>query len=379
MATLKEEVRDYASEIGLDLFGVASVEPFSRYLEQLKEREHLYKDRFGHRFDTWRRFADPKSVLADAKSLIVIGFFYLTNDERPDSLKGKIGRIVTYGHLGILKRAKLLQQFLEKRGYKVEIGAHRKEAAIRAGLGQVGKNTLLINEKFGTWVAYQCLITDAKMEFDATCQKDPCGDCHACLDSCPNGALYEPYKLNPQKCIACMLTGDYIPETDWSRLNGYILGCDICQDVCPKNKGITPKQEVESILPDWMGTAPALDRMLTLNERKFRRDIIVYIMKRASTDPLLRILARYKWIQRIFKLFASNNINNQKEILPETFINASSKLKAYQRNAILASGLCGEKRMVKNLNKFRNHPELGKYASWSVEQLEKDKRTFTGN
>ena len=370
MATIKEELRDYAQEIGLDLFGVASVEPFDRYLDQLKEREYLYRDRFGHRFETWRKFADPKSIMVDAKSLIVIGFYYLTPDERSDALKGKIGRIVTYGHLGILKRAKLLQQFLETRGHKVIIGAHRKEAAIRAGLGQVGKNSLVINEKFGTWVAYQSLITDVEMEFDAPYEKNLCEDCHACLDSCPNHALYEPYKLNPQKCIACMLTSDDIPEAAWDRLNGYLLGCDICQKVCPKNKGIMPKQEVESILPNWMGTTPSLDQMLILSESTFHRDIISHIMGRVLDNQLLRILVKYKWLQKAYKLFASNKVKNEKEILPETFIYASSKLKEYQRNAILASGISGEKRIISKLKKFSNHPELGKYARWSLDRLE---------
>lgn len=370
MATIKEKLKDYAGEIGLDLFGVASVEPFDRYLDQLKEREHLYRDRFGHRFETWRKYADPKSVMVDAKSLIVIGFYYLTPDEISDALNGKIGRIVTYGHLGILKRARLLQQFLEKGGYKVIIGAHRKEAAIRAGLGQVGKNSLVVNEKFGTWVAYQSLITDAEMEFDAPYEKDPCGDCHACLDSCPNGALYEPYKLNPQKCIACMLTSDDIPEAAWERLNGYLLGCDICQQVCPKNKGIIPKQEVESILPDWMGTTQSLDRMLMLSERTFRRDIISHIMEKASANQLLRIMVKHTWLHKTYKLFASSKVKKEKEILPETFIYASSKLKAYQRNAILASGISGDNRMIQKLKKFSNHPELGKYARWSLDRLE---------
>ena len=137
-----------------------------------------------------------------------------------------------------------------------------------------------------------------------------------------------------------------------------------------ENKGIIPKQEVESILPNWMGTTPSLDQMLILSESTFHRDIISHIMGRVLDNQLLRILVKYKWLQKAYKLFASNKVKNEKEILPETFIYASSKLKEYQRNAILASGISGEKRIISKLKKFSNHPELGKYARWSLDRLE---------
>ena len=164
--SLKAELRQFAIHIGLDLIGVTTPEPFDRFLSELESRKEFYRDRYQHRIETWRRMANPREVLPNARSVVVIGFHYLPEEKTQPPGCGKLGRIVAYGHLGILKRAREVCHFLKQRGCQAVMGAHRKEAAVRAGLGVIGKHNLIINPEFGSWVAYQSIVTDANLELD---------------------------------------------------------------------------------------------------------------------------------------------------------------------------------------------------------------------
>lgn len=369
MNSIKEDLRQYAKEIGVDLLGVTSPEPFNRYLNELCVREPYYQKRYSHRIQTWKNFATPQSLMEDAKSIVVIGFYYLIPDINQNGLRGRIARIITHGHLGIIKRARLISQFLGKHGYKAIIGAHRKEAAIRAGLGSLGKNGLLINKKYGSWVAYQSIITNADMEYDEPFVGDICGKCNECISSCPTFALYEPYRLNPQHCITYLLTSQKISEKYWDKLQNYILGCDICQEVCPKNKDLKPKENIESIFPDLIGIYPLLERILELEENEFQKEVISYIFSKIS-DSSFNLYTRYRWLWKVFQTFSKKGVIKGKEAIPETFIHISGKLLLYKRNALIAIGNSGRSELRDNVARFTNHPFLQNYAKWTLQRID---------
>jgi epoxyqueuosine reductase len=364
---LKNEIKAYCDEIGIDLFGVTSPEPFNRYLSELEERKDHYSARWGYRMETWRNMATPKKILPDARSVIVIGYYFLTPPPSEDGHRGKMGRIVAFGHLAILKRVKLLARFLESKGYKAIPGGHRKEAAVRAGLGQIGKHCLVINKKYGSWVAYQSIITDAELEFDEPFTEDLCGTCEKCIKECPTQALYETHRVNPLKCVCGLLTAADIPEEHWDKLNLYILGCDLCQECCPLNEDLEPKQEVENLLPSWIGIDPLLEELLKLNEKSFQKNVIPYITGKITGSSLLGFMTRYAWSKKLLKKFKGNS--GGKETVPETFVMASGKLEAYQRNAIIAAGTIGSPDLREVVEPYLAHPGLDKYASWAMERI----------
>lgn len=292
MDSIKNQVTAYAREIGLDLIGVTTPEPFGRYLAELERRHEHYQGRYGYRLESWKRLANPREALPGAKSVVVMGFYYLTRDAEPAQPCGKIGRIVTYGHLGILKRARRVRSFLRQAGYQAVLGGHRKEAAIRAGLGMVGKHNLVMNRRYGAWVAYQSIITDAEMASDEPFTEDLCGDCTKCLDACPTRALYEPRRLDPRKCVTCLLTSPTVAEEHLSSMGAYILGCDACLEACPLHAGLTPKDSVESLLPDGIGTRPPLRYLLGLTEDSFQNGLIAFIHGKMTDGRLLGALVR---------------------------------------------------------------------------------------
>jgi epoxyqueuosine reductase len=368
MCTIKESVVAYAREIGLDLVGVTTAEPFTRYLDELERRDEHYQPRYGYRVESWKRFATPRAAMPDAKSVVVMGFYYLTDEVPSSEPCGKIGRIVTYGHLGILKRARLMRSFLQEAGYKALMGGHRKEAAMRAGLGMVGKHNLVMNREYGSWVAYQSIITNAEMEPDEPFTEDLCGDCEQCLEACPTSALFEPRRLDPRKCVTCLLTSANVDEEHLPSMGTYILGCDVCLEACPKNAGLTTKAEVESLLPDGIGTQPPLRQLLGFTEDTFQDGLISFIHGKISDRPLLGALLRNKVTRRVVTWLMKTLLKG-KETLPETFVHASSKLMVYKRNAIIAAGNLGDPSMLGAIEPYVDDAQLGPYAQWSIERL----------
>jgi epoxyqueuosine reductase len=364
---LKNEIKAYCDKIGIDLCGVTSPEPFNRFLSELENRKDHYSERWGYRMETWRSMATPKNILPDARSVIVIGYFFLTPPHSGNGHRGKMGRIVAFGHLAILKKMKSLVRFLESRGYKAIPGGHRKEAAVRAGLGQIGKHCLVINKRYGSWVAYQSIITDAELEFDEPFTEDICGTCDKCMKNCPTQALYESHRVDPRKCICGLLTSADIPKEYWDKLNRYILGCDVCQECCPLNEAVRPKQKVENLVPDWIGSDPLLEELLQIDEKDFQKKVIPYITGKITGNPLLGFMMRYPCSKKLLNKLKGRS--SGKEILPETFVMASGKLEAYQRNAIIAAGAIGSPDLRKVVEPYRAHPGLDKYAAWAMERI----------
>ena len=372
MNNLKEEIKKFSASVGLDLCGVTTAEPFESFIKALEARDDDYKNgRYAYRLESWKKLATPRDVLPDARAVIVIGFCYLPEEQKPEELRGQMGRIVAYGHLGILKRARLVRGFLEAKGYKAVAGLHRKEAAVRAGLGFLGKNNLVINPDYGSWVAYQSIVTNAPLAPDEPFKEDLCGNCDKCLKACPTGALYEPRRLNPERCVACLLTTRDVPENLLPAMKTYILGCDICQEVCPRNLKVLPKPDMEGLLPEELGMYPPLDLMLRMNEEKFQKEVIGFIQnkiaRRSLFNSLMKIYPLRRILMRLMQIFAKG-----KEMLPETFVHASGNLEVYKRNALVAVGNSRATELKALVQSFEQDDYLGDYARWSLRRLENE-------
>jgi epoxyqueuosine reductase len=157
-----------------------------------------------------------------------------------------------------------------------------------AGVGWIGKNTCIINQKKGSWLFLGVLLTSLELQPDLPAP-DRCGTCTRCIDACPTDALLAPYQLDSNKCISYLTIekrGD-IPEEFRAGMGKHIFGCDICQDVCPWNRK-APVTAVPEFQPRPELVNPALDWLAEMSAEEFRRTFRESPVRRAKRDGLRR-------------------------------------------------------------------------------------------
>ncbi len=257
--------------IGFDLCGVAPAEKFEE-LQQLPE--WLARDYAGEmKYLRDPRRGDPSLALDGARSIIVCALNYRTaqpySTEVPasaagDPPRGWISRYawgddyhdVLGAKLDALVRAmhEEFSESLEARAYVDTGPIVERIAAHHAGLGWLAKNTMLINERLGSWLFLGVILTTLDLapsvRAGESLPADLCGNCRLCIDACPTGAIVEPYVLDARRCISYLtieLRGA-IPEEFRSAMGRMVFGCDICQDVCPWNRN-APVAHLAEFMP----------------------------------------------------------------------------------------------------------------------------------
>jgi len=257
---LTGKIIDHARTLGFDAVGIAPAKDLSeddhalsRWLTMGRHALMGYMAR-----DPWRR-SRPQSVLPGAKSVIVLAVNY-AQEMPPESDEGRARRVAPKGrvsryawgrdyHAVIEARLARLDAFIREaggpgtgcRGYVDHGPVLEKAFARQAGIGFIGKNTLLITEEFGSWVFLAVILTTVELE-PGSPRISECGSCRACIDACPTGALVDPYQLDASRCISYLTIENKtdIPEAMKKALNGWVFGCDICQEVCPYNSHPKP-------------------------------------------------------------------------------------------------------------------------------------------
>jgi epoxyqueuosine reductase len=214
---------------------------------------------------------DPRLLVDGARSVISLGLNYYTDAEQQDPLAPKISKYA-YGadyHTVIKDKLKQLLQIInEKIG---EIGGRAfvdsapvldKAWAKKAGLGWIGKNSNLISRKTGSFFFLAELIVDIELEYDIEPTADHCGSCTRCIDACPTQAIVGPYIVDGSRCISYLTIElkNEIPQEFKGKMDNWMFGCDICQDVCPWNRfsvlhnepAFIPHQELHGLKKqDW--------------------------------------------------------------------------------------------------------------------------------
>lgn len=248
--SLKESIRSKAKEIGFDLVGFTRAEPDLQAGTRLRQwLSQGYHAGMKYMMRAPERRYQPALLLPNAKTVISLGINYYKKMAAPDNA-GNVGKIALYAwgkdYHNIInpKLAQLGQQLMQISSkpmhlrYYVDTGPLLERAfAQRAGLGFIGKNTTLITQPFGSWIFLAQIMTDLELEADEPKQSQ-CGQCDLCLKACPTGALVMPYVLNAKKCLSYHTVENrgVIPQGLRPLINGWLLGCDECQLVCPFNQ-----------------------------------------------------------------------------------------------------------------------------------------------
>jgi epoxyqueuosine reductase len=315
-----------ACAVGFDLCGVAPVDALEELAHLPEWLERGYAGEMNYLRDPRR--ADPRQVLAGARSLIVVALNY--NTQRPYSTEtpattgdeppqGWISRYawgddyheVLSERLDTLlaaMRAQFMDPF-EARPYVDTGPVVERVAAKYAGLGWLAKNTCLINEQLGSWLFLGVIVTTLALE--PTLQpgeppaSDLCGNCRLCLDACPTQAFPEPYVLDARRCISYLTIElrDAIPESLRPGIGRAVTGCDICQDVCPWNRK-APVTQMAAFQPRYFPVqgenekgkienghslfAPELEWLASLTQKDFSEIFRGSAVKRAKWRGLVR-------------------------------------------------------------------------------------------
>jgi len=247
------ELSRLAVQLGLDAVGAAPAEPYTdteRHIRERRARGLFARMRFT--MAQPEVSCHPESLLPEARSVVSAALSYYAPGPDAEPGKGRLPRYTWSDRYAEL-RAKLdqLGQCLGGE-YRVLVDENQhvdREGASRAGVGFYGKNTLLITRRHGSWVVLGTVVTTAEIERSAPLDLD-CGSCTRCIDACPTGALDDPGVLDSTKCLSYWSQAPgAVPAEYREEMGSYVYGCDICQDVCPWNRG-TEKRRAGAGLPE---------------------------------------------------------------------------------------------------------------------------------
>jgi epoxyqueuosine reductase len=326
-----DELREHAAALGIDVIGAAPAEPYA-------ETERTIRERRARGLFARMRFTmaqpevscHPETLLPGARTVVSAALCYHAPGPDPGPGEGRLPRYAWSDRYAELRaRLDRLGQLLGG-SYRVLVDANQhvdREGAARSGVGFYGKNTMLITRRFGSWVVLGTLVTDVEVERSAPLDLD-CGECRLCIDACPTGALDEPGVLDSTRCLSYWTQApEPIPPEYRAELGASVYGCDVCQDVCPWNRGVERRRAREPLQAE-AEPAVSLSDWLTEDGARLReRYARLYVPR---NDP--------RWLRR---------------------------------NALVAAGNSGDVSLVPEVERWAasDDPMLREHAQWALERL----------
>lgn len=310
--SLAEAVKARARELGFALVGITGAEPSAFAVEYRDWIARGYAGEMEYLKRHLERRLNPRELLPDARSIIVVGMNYYSDAEEgpgasrtTDSATGIFARYARGDdyHDVMTSRLKELLAFLQQEAGEGTTGriyvdagpVLEREVARRAGLGWFGKNTLLINTRSGSYFFLGEIVTNSALPVDEPAVGG-CGTCTRCLDACPTGAIVAPYQVDSRRCLSYLtieLKGT-IPEEFRPALasaGNRIYGCDICQEVCPFNQRRAAPTNEPAYQSRPITQSSRLVDLLMMDDETFRREFKGSAVKRAKRRGLLRNVA----------------------------------------------------------------------------------------
>jgi epoxyqueuosine reductase len=293
-----ELIKRLSKTLGFEACGIAKAKELSENAENLKTwLDNGFQANMHWMENHFEKRIDPTNLVENAKSVIVLLKNYYPENYPFKNKKIKIARYALgEDYHSVIK--KKLKTFLKK--LNTDIGpvngryfvdsapVLERSLAIEAGLGWIGKNSILINQKLGSYCFIAELIVDIELEYDQSV-KNLCGTCTVCIDACPTGAILQPYIIDSNKCISyhTIENKDDIPGDIRNNQNGWVFGCDICQEVCPWNKKAKSHNEPAFMPNEKLKTLSEND-LQNLSENDFKEIFQKSAVKRAGYIKLKR-------------------------------------------------------------------------------------------
>ncbi|HET9214807.1 MAG TPA: tRNA epoxyqueuosine(34) reductase QueG [Gaiellaceae bacterium] len=243
------ELSRTAEELGIDVVGAAPARPYAQTERHIRERRArgLFADmRFTMAHP--ETSCHPETLLPGARTVVSAALCYYAPAPEPHAGEGRLPRYTWSDRYAELREK--LEALGRRLGgsYRVLVDENQhvdREGAARAGIGFYGKNTMLITRRHGSWVVLGTLVTDTVVEPSVPLELD-CGSCTLCIEACPTNALDEPGVLDSTRCLSYWTQSpEPIPDAYREELGAQVYGCDICQDVCPWNRGIEKRRAGE--------------------------------------------------------------------------------------------------------------------------------------
>jgi len=330
-SAIKQDIIAYAHSLGFGRVGVTSVDPLNSAAKSLGEwLEEGCAGEMGYMEKNWETRSKPGELLPGARSVIALAVNYYNAPPSPglrppsplsrerDTYKSESGsplhtqgrgvwgegegRIARYAwgkdyHRIIQKRLEALVRYMEALAPAARFKSYvdtgpllERAVAQKAGLGFIGKNTMLITRGMGSWVFLANVLTTLELPVDSPDARS-CGSCTLCIDACPTQAITEPYHLDARRCISYLTieAKDQISTEMRSKTGDWLFGCDICQEVCPHNTRLPPTPITEFKPEQGVGAVVNLSDVLGIKaQADFDRRFSGTPLKRAKRHRLLR-------------------------------------------------------------------------------------------
>ncbi len=299
MKLTNELIIQKSKAVGFDLIGFSKSEKLIVEKKRLDDwLENDYHAGMDYMERNREKREDLSKILSSSKSVISLGVNYYSDEHHSQNhLNGKISRyawgkdyhLVIWAMLHELEEdLKNIDPNFESISY-IDTGPVMDKAwAVKAGLGWMGKHSNIINREFGSWFFIANIITNSEFDYKEQVP-DYCGTCTSCIDACPTDAIVSDYVVDSNKCISYLTieNKDEIPEKLKGKFDGWIFGCDICQDVCPWNKKFSKPSKLKDIIhPE--NKELNLEEVLQMREEGFNNRFKLSPIKRAKLKGIKR-------------------------------------------------------------------------------------------
>lgn len=294
--TFSEEIKQFALSLGFDACGICCAKNSgqeTKYLDWISQNCHADMTYLERNID---KRLDPRLLVDNAKSVICVALNYYPREKMPDNVPQFAYYAYGEDYHDVVK-TKLNQLFnfikltypdVSGRAFSDSAPVLERFWAAQAGIGFVGKNSLIIIPNKGSYFFLGELIIDLELDYDNPISQN-CGNCTRCIDSCPTKAIEKPYRINANRCISYQTIenkNEIAPDVV-SRLNNNVYGCDICQKVCPWNRFAKP-HNTPDFIPSESFLSLNMEKLSKMDEDTFKSVFKKSAVKRAKFTGLKR-------------------------------------------------------------------------------------------
>ncbi|MDJ0734595.1 MAG: tRNA epoxyqueuosine(34) reductase QueG [Nostocaceae cyanobacterium] len=299
-AVSSNQVKEKALELGFHKVGIAGVDGVDQEAASRLQGWISLGYQADMEWMTSPKRQDISLVMREVRSLICVALNYYTPHQRPQGKEyGKISRYA-WGrdyHKVMDKKLKALANWLQGLGegiqgrYYADTGpVQDKVWAQKAGIGWIAKNGNVITREYGSWVFLGEVLTNLELSADKP-HTEHCGTCTRCIEACPTDAITQPFVVDANRCIAYHTIenrDEKLPENIAPHLQGWVAGCDICQDVCPWNQRFAKETDVLEFQPYPGNLAPKLIDLAQISHQEWDRQFPASALRRIKPEMLRR-------------------------------------------------------------------------------------------